>query len=139
MANPDAETTHEAVFLARRERRVLARMPKSVRSTDSEALVSAIEDALCTDDDISWSKQLLFASGVSPRDYNSSTSLASIVRNNLLKFDSSLPTWTVATPTNSHVSNMPPTQSLRSLVHRKLSLGDASAAILLSHIWITRM
>ena len=135
MANPeypDAETTLEAVFQACRERRILVRIPKSVRSTVAEALTSSINDAISTGDDISWSKLLSFASvefGVSSRDHNSSTSQASIVCSNLLKFDSSLPTLTVSSPTILHVSNMSPAQSLRSLVHRKLSLGDVSAAI----------
>ena len=99
----DAEATLEAVFQARRERRVLVRMPKYVRSRVDEALVSTIDDALSTGDDISWSKILSFASvvfGVSSRDHDSSTSLASIVRSNLLKLDSSFPTWTVSSPTS---------------------------------------
>ena len=66
---------------------------------------------------------------VSSRDHDSSTSLASIVRSSLLKFDSSFATWIVSSPTIPHVSNMSTTQSLRSFVHRKLSLGDMSAAI----------
>ena len=130
--SPDAETTVEAVFQARRERRVLVLIPKSVRSTVAEAVVSTIDDALSTGDDISWSKLLSFASvvlGVSSRDHDSSTSLASIVRSNLLKYDSSLALWTVSSTPISHVCNMPPTQSHRSLVHRQLSLGDVSAAI----------
>ena len=135
MVNPeslDADMTVEAVIHARRKRRVLVRIPKSARSTVAEALASTIDDALSTDDDSSWSKLLSFASVVlcvSSRDNDSSTFLASIVRSNLLKFDSSFPTWTVFSPTIPHVSSMSPTQSLRSLVHRKLSLGDVSAAI----------
>ena len=54
---------------------------------------------------------------------------ASTIRSNILKFDSSLPTWTVSSPTIPHASNMSPTQSLRTLVHRKLSLDDVSAVI----------
>ena len=63
------------------------------------------------------------------RDHDSSTSLASIVRSNLLKFIYSLPALNASTPTTPHVSIMSPTKFLRSLVHRKLSLGDVSAAI----------
>ena len=107
------------------------RIPKSVRSTATQALVSTINDALSTNDDISWSKQLSFASvalGVSSRDLDSSTSLASIVCSNLLKFESSLPAWTASSPTTPHVTNISPTQPLWSPVHRKLSLDDVSAA-----------
>ena len=67
--------------------------------------------------------------GVSTRDRDFSTSLAHIVRSNLLKFGSSFPTWTASSPTIPHVSNMSPTQSLRSHAHKKLSLGDVWAAI----------
>ena len=128
----DAETTLKTIFQARHERRVLVRIPKSVRSTVAEALASTIDDALSTGDDISWSKLLSFASvlfDVSLRDHDSSTSLASIVRSNLLKLNTSLPAWTASSPTMSHVSNMSPTQSPRYLVHRKLSLGDVLASI----------
>ena len=59
---------------------------------------------------------------------DSSTSLASIECSNLLKFNSSLHAWSISLPTIPHASNMPPTQSLRSLVYRKSSLGDVSAA-----------
>ena len=45
------------------------------------------------------------------------------------KFDSSFTAWTVLSPTIAHVSNLSPTQSLRSLVHRKLSHGNESAAL----------
>ena len=117
----------QAVHQARREGRVLVCIPKSVCSTVSETVISTINDALSTGDDISWSKLLLFVSvvlSVTSRDHDSSTSLASIVCSSLSKFDSSFPSWTVSSPTIPHVSNMSPTQSHRSLVHRKLSLGD---------------
>ena len=135
MANPeslDAETTLDAVFQARCKRRVMVHIPKSDRSTVAEALDSTIDDALSIGDDISWSKLLSYVSvvfGESSRDHDSSTSLASIVRSNLLKLDSSLPAWTVSSPTIPHVSNMSPTKSLRSIIHRKLSLGDVSSAL----------
>ena len=128
----DAEIALEAVFLARLERCVLVPIPKSVRFAVAEALDSTIDDTLSTGNDISWSRLLSFTSvvfGVSSLDHGSSTYLASIVRSNLLKLYSSFPTWTVSSPTNHHLSNMSPTQSLLSLVHRKLSLGDVSAAI----------
>ena len=105
----DAVTTLEAIFQARRGGRILVRMPKSVRSTFAEALASSIDDAFSTGDDISWSKLLSFASVVSSRDHDSSTSLATIVRNNLLKFNSSLPAWTIPSPTDPHFSKMTPT------------------------------
>ena len=128
----DAGTTLDAISKARRERHDVERIPKSVRSTFAKSLACKIDDAFLNGDDISWSKQLSFASvvlGVSSRDHDSSTSLASIIRRNLLKFDTSHPTWTISSPTVAHVSNMSPTQSRRSLVHEKLSFGDVSAAI----------
>ena len=67
--------------------------------------------------------------GVASRDHDSWTFLASILRSNQSKLNSSLPAWRVASPTFSYVSSMSPTHSVRSLVHRKLSLGDASTAI----------
>ena len=66
---------------------------------------------------------------MSSRDHDSSISLASIMRGNLLKFNSSLPTWTVSSPTIPHVSYMSLLLSLWYIVHRKLSLGDVSAAL----------
>ena len=102
------------------------RIPKSVHSTVYEALASSINDTLSTGDEIGWSTLL---SLVSFMYGESSTSLASNVRSDLLKFISLFPTWTVSLPTISHVSNMSPTQTLRSLVLRNLSHGDVSAAI----------
>ena len=112
--------------------RVLVRIPKYVRSTVAEALTSTIDGALSNGDDIGWSKLQSFAPvmlGVTSHNNDSSISLASIVRSSLLKFDLSFPTWTASSPTIHNVSNMSPTQSLRSLIHRKLSLGDISVAI----------
>ena len=56
MANPespDAGTTLQAVHQAHRDRHVLVRIPKSVRTTVAEALAYSIDDALSTGDDIS--------------------------------------------------------------------------------------
>ena len=81
-------------------------------------------DNLSTGDDISWSKQLPIAFvvfGVSSRDHDSSTSLASIACSNLLKFNSSLPAWNAS----SLQSLMSPTQSLQSNFHRTLLLDKA--------------
>ena len=43
---PEAESTLEAIFQARRDRRVMVRIPKSVRSTVAEALAFTIDVAL---------------------------------------------------------------------------------------------
>ena len=97
-----------------------------------KALASNVDDILSTVDEISRAKLLSFASdvfGPSTCDHNSSTSLKSFVRNDLLKFNSYLTTWTVSSPAIPHVSNMSLKQSRRSLVHRKLSHDDVSAAI----------
>ena len=96
------------LFSNRREKPILVRMPKLVRSTVAEALTYAIDDVLSTGDDTSWSKLLSFASvvfGVSTRDHGSSPSLSSIVYSNLLKFNSSLPALTVSKPTIPRVSS----------------------------------
>ena len=95
-------------------------------------LASNVDDILSTGDKINRANQLSFAPdvfGPSTCDHNSSTSLKSIVCNDLLKFNSYLTTWTVSSPAILHVSNMSLKQSRRSLVHRKLSLDDVSAAI----------
>ena len=106
-------------------------MPKSLRSAVAEAQASTMDEKTSTGDDIFWSKILSLASVVSSRDLDSSTTLASIVRSTLLKFNSSLPALTVLSPSILRVSNMSPTQTLLSNVHRRLSLGDVSPAICL--------
>ena len=110
--SPDAESTLETIFQARRERHVLVRITKSVYSTVAEAPATTIDDALSTGDSIGWSKLLLFVSVVSSRDHDSSTALSFIVRRNLLKYDSLLPTWTASSPITTRVTNMSPTKSL---------------------------
>ena len=97
-------------------------MPKSVRSTVAEALASTIDDTLQLTTLVGPNycrSRLLCHHTITTRQHLW----------HLLKFYFSFPTWTVSSPAIPHVSNMSPTQSLLSLVNRKLSLGDVSAAI----------